>query len=36
MVRLLQVNEENSFAGAPATGGAGASLVTPESKVAPF
>src|ERR671923_2096382 len=36
MVRALQVNEKNSFAGIPATGGAGASLVTPGSKVAPF
>src|SRR5215831_3816368 len=36
IVRLLQVKEKNSFAGAAATGGAGASLVTPGSKVAPF
>src|SRR5919204_3669972 len=36
MVRLLQVNEKNSFAGIAATGGAGASLVTPGSKAAPF
>ena len=36
MVRSLQVNEKNSFAGIPATGGAGASLVTPGSKAAPF
>src|SRR5882724_3987320 len=36
MVRALQVNEKSSFAGAPATGGAGGSLVTPGSKVAPF
>src|SRR5215469_5023666 len=36
IVRLLQVNEKNSFAGAAATGGAGASLVTPGSNVAPF
>src|SRR5206468_5638104 len=36
MVRALQVNEKNSFAGAAATGGAGASLVTPGSKGAPF
>jgi len=34
MVRLLQVNEKNSFAGAAATGGDGASLVTPGSNVA--
>src|SRR5919198_6401639 len=36
MVSSLQVNEKNSFAGTAATGGAGASLVTPGSKVAPF
>src|SRR5215467_14296996 len=36
MVRLLQVNEKNSLAGAAATGGAGASRVTPGSKVGPF
>src|SRR5215467_14795707 len=36
IVRLLQVNEKNSFAGAAATGGAGGSLVTPGSKGAPF
>src|SRR5215475_2702563 len=36
IVRLLQVNEKNSFAGAAATGGAGASLVTPGSNAAPF
>src|SRR5215475_10336405 len=36
MVRLLQVNEKNSFAGAAATGGAGGSLVTPGSNGAPF
>src|SRR5262245_21862943 len=36
MVRLLQVNGKNSFAGVAATGGAGASLVTPGSRVAPF
>src|SRR5215831_8886957 len=36
MVRALQVNEKNSFAGIPATGGAGGHLVTPASKVAPF
>src|SRR5262249_59037119 len=36
IVRLLQVNEKNSFAGAAATGGAGGSLVTPGSNVAPF
>src|SRR4051812_37533091 len=36
IVRLLQVNEKNSFAGAAATGGDGASLVTPGSKAAPF
>ena len=29
------MNEKNSFAGIPATGGAGGSLVTPGSKVAP-
>src|SRR5262249_29060819 len=40
IVRLLmvpaQVKEANSLAGAAATGGAGASLVTPGSNVAPF
>src|SRR5919108_5404806 len=36
MVSSLQVNEKNSFAGIAATGGAGASLVTPGSKGAPF
>src|SRR5919198_3338425 len=36
MVSSLQVNEKNSFAGTAATGGAGASLVTPGSKGAPF
>ncbi len=36
MVRSLQVNEKNSFAGTAATGGAGASLVTPASRGAPF
>src|SRR5215472_7813086 len=36
IVRLLQVNEKSSLAGAPATGGAGASRVTPGSNVAPF
>ena len=35
-MRALQVNEKNSFAGTAATGGAGASLVTPGSKVGPF
>src|SRR5919197_625999 len=35
MVRLLQVNEKNSFARF-VTGGAAASLVTPGSKGAPF
>jgi hypothetical protein len=33
---VLQVNEKNSFAGTAATGGDGASLVTPGSNVAPF
>src|SRR5262245_46884478 len=36
MVRLPHVNEKSSFAGTAATGGAGASLVTPGSNVAPF
>src|SRR5262245_57731891 len=35
MVRLLQVNEKNSFARS-VTGGAAGSLVTPGSKGAPF
>ena len=33
---IRKVNEKNSFADAPATGGAGASLVTPGSRVAMF
>src|SRR5215469_4907562 len=36
IVRLLQVNEKNSFAGAAATGGDGGSLLTPGSNVGPF